>query len=62
MKHTQMVAVITYLLMEKVVLPNNLVCAKDLKEANTLMEQHLSQGLSDMRLDAIVKTKIIDLI
>lgn len=40
----------------------NLVCAKDLKEANTLMEQHLSQGLSDMRLDAIVKTKIIDLI
>lgn len=32
------------------------------KEANTLMEQHLSQGLSDMRLDAIVKTKIIDLI
>ena len=26
------------------------------------MEQHLSQGLSDMRLDAIVKTKIIDLI
>lgn len=38
------------------------LCAKDLKEANTLMEQHLSQGLSDMRLDAIVKTKIIDLI
>ena len=37
----------------------NLVCAK---EANTLMEQHLSHGLSDMRLDAIVKTKIIDLI
>ena len=40
----------------------NLVCAKDVKEANTLMEQHLAQGLSDMRLDAIVKTKIIDLI
>lgn len=40
----------------------NLVCAKDVKEANALMEQHLAQGLSDMRLDAIVKTKIIDLI
>lgn len=40
----------------------NLVCAKDVREANLLMEQHLLQGLSDMRLDAIVKTKIIDLI
>ena len=40
----------------------NLVCAKDVKEANALMEQHLAQGLSDMKLDAIVKTKIIDLI
>lgn len=40
----------------------NLVCAKDAKEANALMEQHLAQGLSDMRLDAIIKTKIIDLI
>lgn len=40
----------------------NLVAAKDLREANFIMENHLSQGLSDMRLDAIVKTKIIDLI
>lgn len=36
----------------------NLVCAEDLKEANTLMERHLAQGLSGMRLDAIVKTRI----
>ena len=40
----------------------NLVCAKDVREANVIMEQHLSQGLSDMRLDGIVKTKILELI
>jgi len=40
----------------------NFVAAKDLREANFIMENHLSQGLYDMRLDAIVKTKIIDLI
>ena len=40
----------------------NLVCAKDIPEANRLMQEHMRQGLKDMRLDGIVKTKIIDLI
>lgn len=40
----------------------NLVCAKDVREANAIMEQHLSQGLSDLKLDGIVKTKILDVI
>ena len=40
----------------------NLVCAKDITEANRLMQEHMRQGLKDMRLDGIVKTKIIDLI
>ena len=40
----------------------NLVCAKDITEANRLMQEHMRQGLEDMRLDAIQKTKIIDLI
>lgn len=40
----------------------NLVCAKDITEANRLMQEHKRQGLNDMRLDAIQKTKIIDLI
>ena len=40
----------------------NLVCAKDIIEANRLMQEHMRQGLEDMRLDAIQKTKIIDLI
>lgn len=40
----------------------NLVCAKDITEANRLMQEHMRQGLNDMRLDRIVKTKIIDLI
>lgn len=31
-------------------------------EANRLMQEHMRQGLNDMRLDAIQKTKIIDLI
>lgn len=39
-----------------------LVCAKDITEANRLMQEHMIQGLKDMRLDGIVKTKIIDLI
>ena len=39
-----------------------LVCASDIKEANKLMEEYLKQGLSDMRLDGIVKTKIIDVL
>lgn len=39
-----------------------LVCAKDITEANRLMQEHMRQGLNDMRLDGIVKTKIMDLI
>ena len=34
----------------------NLVCAKDITEANRLMQEHMRQGLNDMRLDAIQKT------
>lgn len=40
----------------------NLVCASDITEANKLMQEHMRQGLQDMRLDAIQKTKIIDVI
>lgn len=40
----------------------NLVCAKDITEANRIMQEHMRQGLNDMRLDAIQKTKIIDVI
>lgn len=36
-----------------------LVCASDIKEANKLMEDYLRQGLTDMRLDGITKTKIL---
>lgn len=39
-----------------------LVCASDIKEANKLMEEYLKQGLTDMRLDGIVKTKILDVL
>lgn len=39
-----------------------LVCASDINEANKLMEEYLKQGLSDMRLDGIVKTKILDVL
>ena len=39
-----------------------LVCASDIKEVNKLMEEYLKQGLSDMRLDGIVKTKILDVL
>lgn len=31
-------------------------------EANRLMQEHMRQGLNDMRLDGIVKTKIMGLI
>ena len=40
----------------------NLVCAADITEANRIMQEHMRQGLEDMRLDAIQKTKIIDVI
>lgn len=39
-----------------------LVCAKDLNEANRIMEYYMRQGLSDFRLEGIVKTKILDVI
>lgn len=39
-----------------------LVCAKDVKEANKLMEDYMRQGLSDFRLEGIVKTKILDVL
>ena len=39
-----------------------LVCAKDITEANKLMQEYMRQGLEDMRLDAIQKTKIIDIL
>lgn len=38
-----------------------LVCAKNIQEANELMESYLAQGF-DMKLDGIVKTKILDVI
>lgn len=39
-----------------------LVCAKDMKEANGIMEEYMKQGLSDLRLEGIVKTKILDVL
>ena len=38
-----------------------LVCAKNVKEATSIMEEFLKQGY-DMRLDGIVKTKILDIL
>lgn len=38
-----------------------LVCAKNVKEATAVMEEFLKQGY-DMRLDGIVKTKILDIL
>lgn len=39
-----------------------LVCAKDLNEANRIMEYYMRQGLGNFRLEGIVKTKILDVI
>ena len=39
-----------------------LVCAEDMKEANRIMEEYMKQGLGDLRLDGIVKTKILDVL
>ena len=39
-----------------------LVCAEDIKEANKLMDEYIKSNMSDMRLDGIVKTKILDLL
>lgn len=38
-----------------------LVCAKDIPEANRIMDEYLKQGF-DMKLDGIMKTKILDVI
>ena len=38
-----------------------LVCAKDIPEANKIMDEYLKQGF-DMKLDGIVKTRILDVI
>ena len=38
-----------------------LVCAKDIPEANKIMDEYLKQGF-DMKLDGIMKTKILDVI
>lgn len=47
---------------EKELKYNLFVRASDLTEAHTIMQDHLSQGLEDMRLDSLTKTKIINLI
>lgn len=47
---------------EKELKYNLFVRASDLTEAHTTMQHHLSQGLESMRLDSLVKTKIIDLL
>ena len=39
-----------------------LVCAEDIKEANKLMEEYLKQGMTDMSVSGITKTKILDLL
>lgn len=39
-----------------------LISAKDMDDANKKASEYMKQGLQDMKLDAIVKTKIIDLI
>lgn len=39
-----------------------LVPAPDINKATILMNNHLQQGFDDMRLDALVKTKIIEVI
>lgn len=39
-----------------------LVCAKDVAEATRLVEDYMKQGLSDMKLDGITKTKILEVL
>lgn len=39
-----------------------LVCAKNLAEATKITEDYMRQGLTDMRLDKIEKTKILDVL
>lgn len=39
-----------------------LVCASYLKEANKIIDEYMKAGLNDMRLDGIVKTKILDVL
>lgn len=39
-----------------------LIAAKDMDDANRKAAEYMKQGLQDMKLDAIAKTKILDLI
>lgn len=39
-----------------------LISAKDMDDANKKATEYMKQGLQDMKLDAIAKTKILDLI
>lgn len=39
-----------------------LISAKDMDDANKKAAEYMKQGLQDMKLDAIAKTKILDLI
>lgn len=39
-----------------------LVCAKDLAEATRITEDYMRQGLTDMRLNKIEKTRILDVL
>lgn len=39
-----------------------LVLADSLQEATNLVQNYMKQGLQDMRLDGVVKTKILDII
>lgn len=47
---------------EKELKYNLFVRAYDLTEAHTIMQDYLAQGLEDMRIDCLVKTKIVDLL
>lgn len=47
---------------EKELKYNLFVRASDLTESHTIMQDYLAQGLEDMRLDSLVKTKIVDLL
>ncbi len=39
-----------------------LISAKDMDDANKKAAEYMKQGLQDMKLDAIAKTKILDLV
>ena len=39
-----------------------LVCAEDMTEANKLIDEYMSQGLNNMKLQGITETKILDVL